>query len=101
MARNSRDSVCLKIVMRNSSQQTHWINPEFSPVSRSFGQLDQKRELFPELRLHVSDTLATTVCCSSSDLSSQLDFDRHWMVCKGRRKYVPTGRSNRVPTGAA
>src|SRR5829696_6602962 len=21
--------------------------------------------------------------------------------CKGRRKYVPTGRSNRVPTGAA
>src|SRR4051794_4148131 len=22
-------------------------------------------------------------------------------VCKGRRKYVPTGRSNRVPTGAA
>src|SRR3954451_3895828 len=22
-------------------------------------------------------------------------------ACKGRRKYVPTGRSNRVPTGAA
>src|SRR4051812_47762302 len=58
-------------------------NPEFSPVSRGFGQLDQKRELFSELRLHVSDTLATTVCCSSSDLSSQLDFGRHSMVGGG------------------
>ena len=37
-------------------------SPEFSPVSWGFGQLDQKREWFPELRLHVSDTLATTVC---------------------------------------
>jgi hypothetical protein len=30
-----------------------------------------------------------------------LDRDLRVIVCKGRRKYVPTGRSNRVPTGAA